>query len=110
MPTHPCAKSLKRLASPAKSAKKAFIPPSTNASLLSKPARAARRKNQLSPHQEHQNSLNKRIPKGFRLKAQGCRACEATLGLNRQSSTTLKGCALARSPTVHGTADRGKLS
>src|SRR5262245_18606569 len=32
-----------------------------------------------------------RIPTGFRLKAQGCRACEATLGLRHPTPTTLKG-------------------
>ena len=37
-----------------------------------------------------------RIPKGFRNKAQGCRACEATLGLRRLRFTTLKGLRPAR--------------
>jgi hypothetical protein len=36
------------------------------------------------------NLLKLRIPTGFRLKAQGCRACEATLGW-RRIFTTLKG-------------------
>jgi hypothetical protein len=40
--------------------------------------------------------LKPRIPKGFRLKAQGCRACEATLGLPDSLSTTLKGLRQAR--------------
>jgi hypothetical protein len=37
------------------------------------------------------NPLKTRIPKGFRLKAQGCRACEATLGLMHHRPSTLKG-------------------
>src|SRR5437660_1764051 len=41
--------------------------------------------------------LKSRIPKGFRLKAQGCDE-GATLGLSRRSSTTLKG--LRRIPSV----------
>jgi hypothetical protein len=36
-------------------------------------------------------NLKPRIPKGFRLKAQGCRACEATLGLRRRRSPTPTG-------------------
>jgi|SRR6266436_3682364 len=45
--------------------------------------------------------LSMRIPKGFRLKAQGCRACEATLGLPDSLSTTLKGVAPSTRPSVH---------
>src|SRR5258705_9030419 len=35
--------------------------------------------------------FGRRIPKGFRLKAQGCRACEATLGSRHRRRTNLKG-------------------
>jgi len=44
------------------------------------------------------NLLKPRIPKGFRLKAQGCEE-RATLGLRFRSSTTLKGLRPVRAAT-----------
>ena len=51
------------------------------------------------------NLLKPRIPKGFRLKAQGCEE-RATLGLRRRTSTTLKGLRQIAPPKVYGELQR----